>query len=440
MKKYLVNALLAIGLIAVVSCEEYLDEKPEKSILVPSTQEDVRYLLDNYNTLNQDPLLSFIMADDWVTNTANWQGINPWMQNAYLWQTDVFNPEERSIDYNSLQRKIFYANICLDILDGFESDAETGILKGEALFVRSNALFYLAQLFLPHPDGPEADQIKIPVHFSPDVNSPAEWISVEALLSRVKSDLQEASALVDDKSAYRNRPDKAVVQAMLSRILLYSGDFQGAYDAAMEALNTHYELIDYSAYDASKSYPFDLFNKESMYYGYLSNYQVTDGPASFVDPGLYADYSDNDYRKELFFKPSTTGGMFLFRGSYTGGFSLFTGITYSEVLLNAAESAVRLGKGQEGQVLLEQLATMRYKDLTIWKENLEPDPLETVMRERRRELVFRVTRWGDMKRLVTAGELALPLERIIGNESHRLDSQSQLTLKLPEYEITLENQ
>ncbi|GAA0878963.1 RagB/SusD family nutrient uptake outer membrane protein [Algoriphagus jejuensis] len=440
MKKYLVNALLALGLIATVSCEEYLDEKPVKSILVPDTKEDVRYILDNYTTLNDNPLLVFVLADDWVTTTPNWERLNPWVQKAYLWEEEIFNPDERSTDYNRLHRKIFFANVSLDILDkiGIKDDPEAESLRGEALLVRSAALFYLAQLFLPYPDGDEeAGQLKIPVHWSSEVNVKPEWMTIAALLPKIEADLTEAYSLISQQSAFQNRPNKAVVKALLSRIYLYSGKYEDALDAASSALQAPGMLLDYSEYSPEKPYPFFLFNEESMYYGYSNSYLVTDGPASFINPELYSDYSDNDFRKELFFTSGANGDP-LFRGSYTGDFNLFTGISYSEVLLNATESAVRLGKVEEGMTLLETLAQNRYKDLELWRESIGADLLGAVTRERRRELVFRGTRWGDMKRLVAIGEITLPIKREIHEESYELASESQLTLQLPPYEASLE--
>ncbi|SFH51158.1 RagB/SusD family nutrient uptake outer membrane protein [Pedobacter insulae] len=441
MKKYFVISALLIILTANVSCEKFLAEKPKKSILVPQSKEDVRYLLDYYTTLNENPLLNFTLSDDWITTTPNWEGLNPWFQNSYLWKEEIFAHGERSTDFSRLHRKVFYANICLDILGkiGGNGDSEVSSLRGEALFVRAAALFYLAKLFLPHPDGgPDTDNMQIPIQLSADVNAKAEWMTIKNILDRIEADLTEAYSVIEQKAAFKTRPDKVTVKALLSRFYLYSGNYGASLDAANSVLNSTYKLLNYAELSAGKPYPFTLFNEESIYYGYHSNYLVTDGPASYINPDLYADYVDNDFRKQLFFKLDA-GGKPLFKGSYTGGFSLFTGITYSEILLNAAESAVRLGRIDEGMGLLNTLAQKRYKDLKVWTENIGPDPLETVMRERRRELVFRGTRWMDMKRLAAKGELQLPISREIRGVVYRLENDRQFTLSLPLFELELEN-
>ena len=118
---------------------------------------------------------------------------------------------------------------------------------------------------------------------------------------------------------------------------------------------------------------------------------------------------------------------------------MFSGITLSEIYLNVAEAAVRTGKTEEGLQLLTALAIKRYDNLGVWKSELGDDLLGAVLEERRKELVFRCTRWGDMKRLASQGELELPLTRVIGEEEYKLADMKKFTLKVPEYELELED-
>ncbi|WBL43024.1 RagB/SusD family nutrient uptake outer membrane protein [Algoriphagus halophytocola] len=438
MNKLIGNILIGIAVGMTLSCNGFLDEKPEKSILVPNSVDDVRYILDNYKILNENPLLCFILADDYQTVDQSWEGLNPWVQRSYLWQDEIFAPDERSTDYNLLHRKIFYANVALKTLaDLGNVDQEVQELKGEALFVRSMSLFYLAQLFLPHPQSSQVESTEIPVHFNPDVNAEPDWVGSKELMERIVMDLEEASLLLSQKAAYPNRPDRLASKGLLSRVYLYMGDFEMAYKAGKEVIGDNSSLLNYADFSAGSPYPFPLFNKETVYYGFTSSYFVTASAMTFIDPELVGLYSENDRRKELFFRDSPSGRP-LFRGSYTGVSSLFTGITLSEIYLNVAEAAIRTEMEEEGLGLLTLLATNRYKDVDKWKGEAGGNLLEVVLEERRKELVFRCTRWGDMKRLAAQSELEFPITRVIRNEEYKLEEMEKFTLNLPEYELELE--
>lgn len=423
-----------------VSCQGFLDEKPVKSILVPSTVEDVRAILDNYTTLNANSLSLFILSDDWVTSTANWEALNPWEQNAYLWEKEIFQPQERSVDYSRLHRKIFFANNCLDILEELgDTSSPAAQLKGEALFVRSLAMLHLAQLFLPHPEGSDAESVKIPFRFAAAVTGPSQLLGIDAVLNRVEQDLLEARNLLSDKAAFPNRPDRRVASALLSNVYLYWGKYDQAFNNAMEVFANDATLMDYGKLNPGLAYPFMLFNEETLYYGVTSSFSVTASAATWINPELIESYSDNDLRKPLYFIKDSNGS-FRYKGSYLGSFNLFSGISTSEVLLNAAEAAYRLGRVNEGKEILLKLIENRYDEVALWTEENESPDLNTVLEERRKEMVFRGSRWADMKRLAAMGELELPLTRKIRETDFLLERMDQFYLELPEIELTLGNQ
>jgi hypothetical protein len=428
--------LLLMALAGLGSCQGYLDEKPEKSILVPQTVEDVRALLDYYTTLNENALIDFIQADDWVTGDANWQSLAPWEQNAYLWQEQVFEPVERSTDYSKLNRKIFTANVSLDVLEELESSEESQQLKGEALFVRAMAYFQLAQLFLPSPMLGEGE-IKIPVKLAPAVSQPAKWWNVSEVLAQVEQDLLESFELLPAGSQFKNRPNKKVAKAVLARLFLYTERWEEALDASEYVLELEADkLMDYHSLDSLAPYPFTLFNSEVLYYGITSSFSVTASAATFVNPDLIADYGEGDLRTDLFFTEETNGS--LFKGSYNGDYNLFTGIALPEMYLTGAEALIRMGRTQDGLDLLGVLARNRYQTSEDWELNLSENPLELVLEERQKEQVFRGTRWMDVKRLAAREELEKWPTRAIGGQRYPMPEPARLYLELPTYELDLE--
>lgn len=431
--------LFFMVLMGLSSCEGFLEEKPVKSILVPQTVEDVRALLDNYTTLNDNTLIDFIMADDWITENANWDRLNPWEQNAYLWNEQIFEPAERSTDYSKLHKKIFVANVSLDVLEEMDStDREVQNLKGEALFVRALALFQLSQLFLPSPKT-NGELIKMPLKLTPNIDQASEWWSVSEVLAQAEQDLFESFDLLDKSSQFKSRPNKKVAKAVLSRLYLYVENWEGALEAASYVLNLEgNNLMDYRKMDTTLAYPFQLFNSEVLYYGITSSFSVTASAATLINPVLIQGYGKGDLRKALFFTRAAQNG-YLFKGSYNGDYNLFTGITLPEMYLTGAEALVRIGKEKEGIDMLSSLGVKRYLTIADWEANLSKNPLKLVQEERQKELVFRGTRWMDIKRLLALGELDQVPTREIGGKRYELKNPGQLYLAIPANELDLDN-
>ncbi|MCE7053048.1 RagB/SusD family nutrient uptake outer membrane protein [Algoriphagus sp. AGSA1] len=438
MKKYIIRFLNGVLLLSLVSCQDYLEEKPLKDILVPSTPEDVRALLDNYPRLNFNSLATFLISDDWEISSQKWNTMNPWEQNAYLWQKEVFEPTQRSVDYNAIHMKIFYSHICMDILAKQEnhSSPEFSYLKGEALALRGRALFELAELFLPSPKSDLKDQIKIPVNLESDINATLARLGILEVLGMVKQDLEMAFTLLPEKQLYKTRPDKATVKAYLARVYLYEENWEETSSAAAYVVEHSEELLDYKALDASLAYPFMLFNKETVFYSVTSSYSVTASPESFINPELYQLYEENDRRKNLFFRLDN-GGNPLYKGSLTGNLELFTGISLPEMYLTAAEGTIRTGNVENGLAYLNQLCANRYEDFVEWEDLGAEEALEVVLLERRKEQVFRGTRWLDMKRFWYLSQ-ELKNEREIHGELYSLTSEEQFIWQVPPYEIELE--
>lgn len=438
MKKYITRFLYGVLLLSLVSCQDFLQEKPVKDILVPSTLEDVRTLLDYYPGLNTNSLATFLISDDWEITSQKWNVLNPWEQNAYLWQKDVYETTQRSGDYNGVHLKIFYSNISMDVLERLQdqSSPEFSYLKGEAMALRGRALFELAELFLPGPKSNLIEQIKVPVNLEPDINATLVRLGVSEVLGMVKQDLEMAFTLLPEKQLYKSRPDKDAVKAFLARVYLYEENWEEAYKAAAYVVEHSEELLDYKALDASLAYPFKLFNKETVFYSVTSSYSVTASPESFINPELYQLYGENDRRKALFFRLDI-GGNSLYKGSLTGNLELFTGISLPEMYLTAAEGAIRAGNVEDGLGYLNQLGSNRYVDFVEWENLTAEEALEVVLLERRKEQVFRGTRWLDMKRLWYLSPDS-KVEREINGELYTLTSEEQFIWQVPPYEIELE--
>jgi len=96
-----------------------------------------------------------------------------------------------------------------------------GQLEGEALFIRAFNYFYLVNLFG-----------RVPLNLSTDykVNQNAIRSSIEIIYQQIINDLIASEKLLGDAyiTTERIRPNKSVVQSLLSRVYLYLNDWENA--------------------------------------------------------------------------------------------------------------------------------------------------------------------------------------------------------------------
>ncbi|RYY52488.1 MAG: hypothetical protein EOO09_21265, partial [Chitinophagaceae bacterium] len=94
MKKLRIYALIVAAglLIASMSCKkDYLEIKPDQSLLVPASLEEMQALLNNAVIMNFGPGLHIISSDDLSIATAgNLSTLPATQRNSYLWAKDLF--------------------------------------------------------------------------------------------------------------------------------------------------------------------------------------------------------------------------------------------------------------------------------------------------------------------------------------------------------------
>ena len=150
--------IIILCILACLSCNkrDFLDKKPQTSLVVPTKLEDFEKLLDNYRFINVSGKLGEISSDNlYIEDEQTWAALfTPDERNAYVWATDLYEGMGNINDWVFPYRQILYANIVLEGLDKIAAtpatQADHDRIKGWALFVRGHALFNLAQHFAPH--------------------------------------------------------------------------------------------------------------------------------------------------------------------------------------------------------------------------------------------------------------------------------------------------
>ncbi|RIW12094.1 RagB/SusD family nutrient uptake outer membrane protein [Algoriphagus lacus] len=437
------NLLYIPILLLLLGCDGFLDEKPSKTLDTPSSFEALQALLDNSSTMNFQPALPLILGGEYVSDDAGILALPIWQQNLYLWKSEPFQVDDLVFDWRNMYNQVQNANVILEQLELLpKTDSRWSEIRGAALFFRAHAYYNLYSLFL---DGPNLESLNlnlsIPVRRSTQISLTSEFVSKEEIKSIIKEDVEEAVGLLPNQTQYPFRPSKTAAYALQARIYLAWAEYELALQAAENVLNSYRELLDYKTVNPAVSFPFELFNKEVIWQSRMGSYSFIFSQTAFqVDPDLYSRYESNDLRRSLFYV-RRSNGLINYRGSYDGSNTLFTGLTTAEMLLIRAECLARDGEASLALVDLNDLLTKRYNSSFQPIRNVEGEELlKKILEERRKELVFRGTRWSDLRRLNREPAFQTTMKRTFQGQEFELAPQGRsYALPIPPRELSFVN-
>lgn len=443
MKKDRIIAPLLLAVL-IAGCNK-LEEKPKQSLVVPATLQDYQGLMDNTDKMNANyPIIGEISANEFYMTQSRFDAIIAIQhKRAFKWEKQLFTGVSEELDWDSQYQKVFYANIVLDGIDkvkGPGSRSEIYNVKGQALVHRASAHFALAQQFAkPFDKVTASTDPGIPIRLNSDLNIPVNRGTLAATYDQIIKDLVSAKALLPSTPAYKTRPSKPAVYGLLARVYLIKGDYQNAYLNADSCLQLYSQLLDYNSISGAVSFPFPRLNNEVIF-DLSFSISVLRYDRAIIYSDLYNQYQTNDLRKILFFVSNGTG-TYGFRGHYTGGQSpYFCGIATDEQYLIKAECQARMDKKDDALETINTLLATRYKTGTyvpITAVNAE-EALAVILKERRKELLFRGLRWMDLRRLNQDPRFAVNLTRTLGEDTYTLPANdSKYTMQIPDYIVSI---
>lgn len=422
----IIAAFLLLG-----SCgKDFMDEKPDRRAVVPSSLEDCQAMADYTDVMNAFmPSLGEVGSDDYYVTYSTWNALtNASNRNGYLWNMEIFEGSI-SVDWNYRYRQIFYANNILEVLGGMKEVSDRtwyNSLKGTALFFRAFAHYQLAQVFSkPYIHKGDNSALGIPLRLTSDLNVKSVQSTVAEIYRQIVSDLEGALELLPEKSELKTRPNKTAASALLARIYLAMQEYVLAEKYAEQVLVAKgYSLMDYEELPVSSTYPIALYNMEVVFHSTLGGTPILANTRHVVDSALFDLYVATDMRKTVFFRK--TSGLNRFRGSYAGSATYFNGLSLNEIYLISAECKVRRGEVNEGLMQLNTLLAKRYKANTfVPLAGLDLEKaLAAVLKERRKELLFRGLRWTDLRRLNLDPETAQTLKREMEGKIYTIEPNS----------------
>ena len=444
MKHY--TSILLVCLLVLAACnEDFLETKPDKKLVVPSTLEDLQALIDYYNVHNANlPGMGELSSDDYYILYDRWNALSAaYQKNAYIWAKEIWEANN-SLDWNNRYQQVFYANYVLEGLyeiNRLEDPGWWDQLEGSALFHRAHAFFQLAQLFCPPYDASsDNDGYGLPLRTTSDLNVHFDRATVEETYRQILEDLEQAARVLPETDSYKTRPVKAAALALLSRTYLVMQDYENALQYADSTLSYNYGLVDFNSLNSSSSYPMERYNSEVIFHSRMTRYTPLASSRLIMDSTLYRSYGDEDLRKAAWFRLSS--GNYTFKGSYDGSSQLFNGLAIDECYLTKAECLAREGSVQEAVNTLNQLLVTRYMEGTFSPIELsdQRQVLQAILQERRKELLFRGIRWADLRRLNLDPSTTTTLNRKLDGKTYVLEPNSpNYTLPVADDVIELSN-
>lgn len=432
MKKSIIYLAVLLAGTSFSSCKDFLEEEPVMSQSNELTLSKFSGLDDataglysrfnSYAWYGGSHVLMYELSGGNARNPISYPGSGRYTQNT-KWN---YNESSTSSIWFYSYYTIASANNVLSNLEGKESSEVTtemiNNVKAEALAMRAFCHFDLVKVF-GHAYTRDKSALGVPVVLVTENGQPARN-TVEEVYTQIVKDLQDAELLMSDNYVREGVIDAAAcfnktsIQALLSRVYLYMGDWQNCADYATKVINSgKYNLLSgddylsmftqntaaegdeiiFEMYSSIKNSYWDGSGWEQMSY-ITSPDEGGSGSADVcASEDLIELFEEGDIRLNLYQLMNNTDWFTLKyagkEGSAIPKENNTPIIRLSEMYLNRAE-AIYNGAVISGVTAASDLATLASK-----RGIAAPSPSETtILKERRKELAFEGHIFFDLKR------------------------------------------
>ncbi len=405
--KYIIQLLLFGSILALSSCDDYLDIKPTGSV-IPQTLGEYRALLTGaYSGFPSDRGLVGFRADEMqVDATDEYDMAN--YGDMQIWIDRPSSESSYTTGWIYYYNTIFIANEIINayndktIKDG--SQEELSQLAGEAYMMRAYCHFILVNFYgQPYTKSGALTTKAIPLKLDNDLEAVLSRNTVEEVYKSIEDDMTVARQLINvkkwDENKYLYRFNTTSVSALDARIALYMGDWENAYDKAEEVITAQSYLEDLNA--AGAVVPTLYTCGEVITAMELTpSQQVT--RSAFLSQTFIDMYDDNDLRFGFYFQGPNYND---FYASKKTGYSQYRQtFRVGEFYLTSAEAAANKDDLTQARKRLLELMEKRYNPTgyslkeTAVNAMSKSELIEEILAERARELAFEGHRWYDLRR------------------------------------------
>lgn len=438
--------------------KEFLDKKPDMSFIIPKTLPEFEGLLNNYAVINNTPNFDILCSDEYEFLTPEiWQATGEIVRNSYNWNHTFY---QSSTDWINAYKIIMYANTVITGLEKIEKTPANAIkygdVKGQAYFLRAHTFFQLAQVFaMPYDRNLATTDLGIPLPLEVNPNKPQPRATMAETYKQILQDLETAvNSFSDTFTLKTTLGSKAAALALLARTHLVMFDYPKAELAAKASLALRGNLLDYNTLSTTSNQAFDVVNPELLFNTTHGDaainfdfYAINYGAYGYtfktkVSLQLISLYDANDLRLKLFFFQRDVNSPDLYiKNLYqnsTLSFAPFSGLATDEVHLILAECYARDNKKAEAVAILQKIANHRYLtgSAPVVTATDADDALRLVLLERRKQLVYRGSRWLDVRRLNKTGAAITMSRNVSGTVYSILPNDKRFALPIPQDEIS----
>jgi hypothetical protein len=420
------------AMLAMTSCDKFLDIKPKDKI-IPQTVEDFENMLNNGTMVNAGDYFQDLMTDDAFLPEGMPANLytNQQIYARKIYKFDNVPYDERTNDFlwSEGYKRIFYFNTVINniMTATGKTEAYKKAVKAEALLGRAFEHLALVNVYAKHYDAATAGTDPgVPIALIADISAKFVRNSVKDVYEQILADLKEALPDLPAEPAITSfRASKPAGYALLSRVYLYMGDWELAKQNAELALALKSGLFNMNSYAVTVPGPFPFVpgtpvgwtnvpdaaqNPESIYARhFLRPFGLAQNVCASQE--LSALFTNNDQRWVLFYAngwppapPFNYWNMYQVKIFLRGEF-YNNAVGIPEVYLNAAEAKARLNDLGGALTHVNELRKHRLTPATYVAKttadfgNDAEQVLRFVLEERRRELAFMNMRHIDLKRL-----------------------------------------
>lgn len=205
-----INILLAAILLALTSCNNFLDEMPDDRTVIDSPEKIGELLTFAYPNQNHQ-MFCYAMSDN-ATEKSKSSRKNEINSDAYNWVDFRLTSQDTPDSYwNGCYSAIKQANHALDAIEKSKIDGEMSDdvkpYYGEALIARAYCHFMLVNLWSPTYDPETAEkELGIPYVTKPETNVLTQYYrgTVADVYKNLENDIVEGLKYIDD-NAYDNK-------------------------------------------------------------------------------------------------------------------------------------------------------------------------------------------------------------------------------------------
>lgn len=333
--------------------------------------------------------------------------------------------------YQNAYSLIYRANQILFYAEGFEGESKDNII-GEAKTLRALAHFNLVSLFgkIPTQSGDANGSLGVAYITEADPNIEPSRLTVQETYALILDDLLDAKARINTTNP-AGRLNRNAVNLLLSRVYLYTGDWQKSIDAANAVTTQVAERDDVVGVweDTNRAGLIFYIPNEAPILGNNIGVTWSQGGVTSLIPEYVASFElnslydiGNDIRRDAYiFDGSVTSGgittnfngikkLFARPGGQPGvvDYKIFRA---AEAYLNKAEAYFRAGNEGAALAALNTVRSRRYLDQPSNNET-GTALLNAIKLERRLEFAmeyqrfFDLKRWGEAIARTNAGDVA----------------------------------